>query len=301
MKLYAAIDVGGTEIKYAVINDAGEILYHDSSPTPRADYKQRIPEELLKIMRVLLEKYGAVQGIGISTAGVVDSQTGEIIFAGGTMPGYVGTNLKICMEQAYGLPTHVANDVNAAAIGEKWKGAARRCDHFFCLTIGTGIGGALYCGGRLVTGQHHRAGEIGHSLFDKVTRTTYEQRASMTALLKMARESGFPGTPRELFDEARAGSGLCNEIIEGWAEEIARGLAEIILITDPGLIIIGGGVSEQKEFLTGRIRPHLNAYLPDNFCKTEIRTALLGNKAALLGAVYPFFESDRECEESGRE
>ncbi|WP_169082331.1 ROK family protein [Paenibacillus sp. PL91] len=296
MKHYIGIDIGGTDIKYAVFGADAELLYHDSMKTPKGQANIRIPEETAGIVKRLLEKYDGICGVGISTAGVVDVVSGEIVFAGGTIPEYKGTNLKKTIEEQFALPTIVANDVNAAACGEKWKGAARGSDHFFCITLGTGIGGALFCEGQLVVGSHFRAGEIGHFLFDKSTQTTYEQRASTSALLKKAalELEHFSGSGHELFASARIGNARCDSIIDAWAEEIARGLAEIILLTDPSVILIGGGVSEQKAFLLDKIKWHLNTYLPPNFSKTELIAAELGNRAALYGAVYPYYKEETE-------
>ncbi|GGD47724.1 ROK family protein [Paenibacillus nasutitermitis] len=288
---WIGIDVGGTVIKYAVFDRNAAMIFHDSVETPRGEAHIRIPQQLAVIMDSLLERFEAVQGVGISTAGVVDPGTGEIVFAGGTIPEYKGTNLKRFIQDRYGLSTVVANDVNAAAWGEKWKGAARSSGDFFCITLGTGIGGALFCEGKLVAGAHYRAGEIGHSLYDKTSGTTYEQRASMTALLLTAsrRLPGFTGSGQELFAKARMGSMECLSIIEAWAEEIARGLAQIVLLFDPSIILIGGGVSEQKEFLLDKIKLHMGSYLPAQFSRTELITAELGNRAALYGAVYPYY------------
>ncbi|MHA0855599.1 ROK family protein [Paenibacillus sp. CMAA1364] len=294
MKHIIGIDVGGTDIKYAVFNDAAEIVLHDSVPTPKGQANLRIPEEIVRIITRLVDAFDGIQGVGISTAGVVDTLSGEIIYAGGTIPEYKGTNLKQVIEDNFGFCTIVANDVNAAACGEKWKGAAQHSDHFFCITLGTGIGGALFCNGELVLGNQFRAGEIGHSLYDKYTRTTYEQRASMSALMNMASQQGFVGNGQELFTQARKGDKKCNHIIDGWTEEIARGLAEVVLLIDPAMILIGGGVSEQGEFLLDKIKVHMNSYLPMNFSNTELKTAELGNKAALFGAVFSYYNEETE-------
>ncbi|NQX63577.1 ROK family protein [Paenibacillus qinlingensis] len=291
MNPYIAIDIGGTEIKYAVCNPLAEIIYHQSTKTPKGVSNHRIQDEIQHIIHDLLGRFPHVQGVGISTAGVVDTASGEIVYAGETMPQYQGTNLKQTVESIFGLRTIVANDVNCAALGEKWKGAAADRDHFFCITIGTGIGGALYCHDQLVVGSHYRAGEIGHSLYDKGSKTTYEQRAAIPALLRNAQASlsDCNLSTYELFHMARMGNEKCDDIVNAWSEEIARGLAEVIVIADPSLIVIGGGVSEQGDFLLDKIVSRIDTYLPLNFSKTEVKMAELGNRAALFGAVYPFF------------
>lgn len=291
MKHWIGIDVGGTDIKFAVINHEADIVVHGMAKTPQGSDPDRIPHEMKRIINGLLESFDHVEAVGVSTAGVVDSGSGEIIFAGPTIPAYQGTNLKKTIEDAFGIGVTVINDVNAAALGEMWRGAARNSGNFCCITIGTGVGGALICNRQLVAGSHHRAGEIGHFLYDRTTGTTYEDRASMTALMNKASKelASFTGTGHDLFAMAKAGNRACDDIIDGWAEEVARGLAEMICLADPELIVIGGGVSEQKEFLLDKLRRHTAAYLPANFSKTELKAAELGNKAALYGAVYPYF------------
>jgi len=298
MRRYIAIDIGGTAIKFAVLDEEAAIVFHQSVATPKGQADIRIPEAVYGIIDRMRFLFEGIEGVGISTAGVVDQASGEIVYAGETMPSYAGTNLKRLVERRYGIPAIVANDVNAAALGEHWKGAAQGCEHFFCAAIGTGIGGALFIGGKVVTGHSSRAGEIGHALYDKATGTTYEQRASMSALMKQAARElpGFDGGGRELFEQARAGDAACLGLIDRWTEQIARGLAEVVLTVDPALIVIGGAVSEQKSFLIDRIQTHMDEYLPAGFSRTGLKAAVLGNRAALLGAVYPYYNEQSERE-----
>ncbi|MBO9600006.1 MAG: ROK family protein [Cohnella sp.] len=296
MRRYIALDIGGTEIKYALLDESAEVLVHDREKTPQGNANLRIPVQASDIISRLLKDYDDVHGVGISTAGVVDPDSGEIVFAGGTIPEYKGANLKAMVREQFALQACVTNDVNAAASGERWKGASRNCDSFYCITLGTGIGGAYYAHGKPVLGRHYRAGELGHSLFDKQSGTTYEQRASMSALLRRAKHEleGFTGDGRELFSEARNGNVACIELIDSWSDEIARGLAQVILVADPDLIVIGGGVSEQGEYLLSRIERRVMDHLPAGFAATPMRMAELGNRAALYGAVLPFYTYEME-------
>ncbi|WP_214630463.1 ROK family protein [Paenibacillus agaridevorans] len=295
-KQWVSVDVGGTEIKYGVFADNGELLYHDKRKTPAGAANIVIPEAVIGIIRDMIDRCGPTEGVGISTAGVVDTVSGEILFAGSTIPGYKGTNLKRTVEERFGVHTTIANDVNAAAVGEWWQGAAAGVDDFFGMTIGTGIGGALFCGGVLVTGAHHRAGEIGHILYDKNSGTTYEQRASTSALLKVADSElpDFDGSGFTLFEQAKAGNPPYLAVIDRWTEEIARGIADIIVVSDPKLIVIGGGVSEQGDYLLDKIKLQVLKCLPRGFSQAELAVAKLGNKAALYGAIYSYFREETE-------
>src|SRR5699024_12756836 len=147
------------------------------------------------------------------------------------------------------LTIHVENDVNSALLGERWKGAGRDSENFFCITLGTGIGGAYYHNG-LVSGSHLQANSVGYLLYDSATGTTYEQRASTSALNKKILEQlGREWSTQEVFHQAKAGDETCLDIIHTWGREVAAGLAQIILLQDPEKIIIGGGVSQQGDFL----------------------------------------------------
>lgn len=296
MNYRIGIDIGGTNIKYAVFDSRAEMVLHDSAATPSGGARTRVTEAVASIVDKLAEQFGGIDAVGISSAGVVDPSSGVIAYAGPTMPGYRGTNLKLAVEETFGVRARVVNDVNAAACGEQWKGAARGSRHFFCLTIGTGIGGALVCDGETVLGHRFRAGEIGHSLYDKTTRTTYEQRASMSALWRKVAQAApdFSGGGQELFAAAKSGHPIIVRVIDEWVEEISRGIANVILVVDPEIVVIGGGVSEQKAYLLDKIKFRLAEYLPPGFSDAELVMASLGNKAALFGAVYPYYNNQQD-------
>src|SRR5699024_1697503 len=151
----------------------------------------------------------------------------------------------------------------------------------YCITLGTGIGGA-YFRDQLVTGTSFKAGEIGYLLYDAKTDTTYEQRASTSALKKQAENTfGSPVDVIQLFEKAKEDDRDANLMIDNWASHIAEGLAQIIIILDPQVILIGGGVSKQDDFLLEKIEHQINNFLPKNFNQTVLKCTALGNDAAL--------------------
>src|SRR5699024_3865322 len=249
-----------------------------------------ILNKVKEIITKHIEAEGRPLGIGISTAGVVDSDTGEIIYAGPTIKNYRGTNFKAEIEADFQIPVHVHNDVNAALLGEQWQGAAKDHADVFCMTLGTGIGGA-YFRDQLVTGQSFKAGEIGYLLYDAETDTTYEQRASTSSLKQQAENTfGGPINVIQLFEKAKGNDRDANQVINKWASQIAEGLAQIIIILDPQIILIGGGVSKQGDFLLKKIEHQINKFLPENFNQTVLKCTALGNDAALYGAVANYFK-----------
>lgn len=288
MANYLAIDIGGTFIKYAFMDDKKGLYGHQQIET-----KENIDDAILKQIEAIIAsslQHTSIHGVGISTAGIVDRVKGEIIYAGPTIKHYRGTEFKRRLFEIFQLPVHVENDVNAALLGEIWQGAAKKQNQVYCITLGTGIGGA-YFHHHIIDGFHHQANSVGYLLFDPMTKTNYEMRASTSALNKRIKEEFGEGvSTKEVFTRAKQGDVLCVSIIEDWSKEVAKGLAQIILLIDPKCILIGGGISRQGDYLLHHIQKRLHLFLPDDFLKTELKTAQLYNDAALYGAVYPFFK-----------
>lgn len=288
MSYYLAIDIGGTFVKYGKVDTKGNLLFKNQIATPLNE-NEAILNKVKEIITLIIEGEGLPLGIGISTAGVVNSETGEIIYAGPTIPNYLGTNFKTSLEAKFAIPVHVNNDVKAALLGEQWQGAAKGKMDVYCITLGTGIGGA-YFHDQLVTGTSFKAGEVGYLLYEKETKTNYEERASTSALkIRADKELGTSVNLIELFEKARANDPDANRIIDAWTNDIAEGLAQIIILLDPQLLLIGGGVSKQGDFLLGKIEQQMENFLPKDFSKTVLKCTQLGNDAALYGAVSNYF------------
>lgn len=289
MTYFLAIDVGGTFIKYGKVATDGRLVSKDQVATPYNE-RRAIVNKVEGIVTMVMADEGRPSGIGISTAGVVDTDSGEVIYTGPTIANYDGTNFKQYLETAFNIPVMVNNDVNAALLGEQWQGAAKDQSDVYCITLGTGIGGA-YFHNQLVTGTGSKAGEVGYLLYDRQKDTTYEQRASTSALKERAeQEFGRSVNLIELFADAKANDAASNRIIDAWASDVAEGLAQIIIIVDPKLLLIGGGISQQGDFLLKKIARYIGYFLPNGFSQTELRCTALGNDAALLGAVSYYFK-----------
>ena len=314
MANYIGIDIGGTAIKYGLITGGGEFLHRGSVPTEVVT--KGVPQFLEKLVAIVkgyqqgrdkaveelrtspanpevLAWAEPLKGVGIATAGVVDPGTGKILFASASFPGYEGTNLKKIIEQRCLFPCTVENDVNAAALGEFWQGAGRGARSLFCITVGTGIGGALILDGKLVRGATYSAGEIGYTKIGEPG--TLESLAATSALIReVAAAKNLD--PQELdgqkiFAWAQDGDEIATAALDKMIARLAAGIANVCYIVNPELIILGGGIMAQTKYIGPRLDAELKkALLPLIYKGTQGVFAKLGNDAGMAGAVYNFLQ-----------
>lgn len=300
MENIVVFDIGGTFIKYGILNLNGDILLKDKVPTPKNNCRENIPKELGQYVMELKKEYN-LTGIGISTAGYVDSGKGEIVFCSENLPQYTGAKLKEVLEGATGISTFVENDVNAAALGEMWKGAAIGYKNFVCITIGTGIGGAIIINGMLYKGAGGGAGEIGHFIIDRNgeacncgSKGCYERYASTSSFIRQyVIESRRLGVNIENIDgenimkRVNKGEELAVRVYNEFLDNIAIGLANIAHFIDPGLIVIGGGISAQgSRFFDDINKKFKEKAMKSYSAYTKIVQAQLQNDAGIYGACY---------------
>lgn len=297
--MIASFDIGGTSIKFGIIDQEGKILFKSSFPSDIHIGGERIIHKIIQQV-ALLKKDWKMEGVAISTAGQIDSHKGLVVHATDNIPNYTGLEIKSMVEKETGLPAEVENDVNCMALGEQWKGAARDSDDFLCLTLGTGIGGAVFLNGSLYKGDTFGAGEIGHmSLYPGGRPCTcgnsgcYEQYASTSALQRSVNELFKKETDlKHFFEKVREGETASLEVFHEWIEDLAIGLKSTVHILNPSLIVIGGGISEQGDLLMQSIIKSVTPKIMYNHKKQlEIVAAEHGNDANLIGAARHFLDS----------
>ena len=284
-----ALDIGGTAIKSGLFCD-GVLTAFEEFPT---EAKQGADVMMKRVCDYIRSK--APDAVGISTSGQVDPTDGSIAFATDAMPGYTGFPVKQYLHEQTGLPVSVVNDVNSAAIGEAHFGAAKGLSDFLCLTIGTGIGGAIFINGKLYLGAKGIAGEVGHMTthLDGIpcncgNKGCYEAYASTSALVRRAeKELGKKVTGRDLF-AARAEANV-RALLEQWADEVVAGLTSLTYSFNPEAFVLGGGLMSQPEIMT-LVRDRYEASLISSFKGTKILAAELGNQAGVYGAYYSIAE-----------
>ena len=279
------IDIGGTSVKLALMDRSGRVV-----KSSEARYKAGIMESVIAEAREFLENCDAGPvGIGVSATGQIDTKTGTVIGTNGSIPGYEGTCIKKELETVFKVPVCVLNDANAAALGEYIYGAGQGCDNMLMVTLGTGIGGGLILNGNLYEGKRGLAGEIGHfTLYQDGQKCTcgktgcFELYASTKALLKKTgTEDG-----RLFFQEVRRGSEPFRKALEEWLEDVAAGITGLVHIFAPELVLIGGGISAQKELVTDPLRDKILSSVMPRFAEDlSVKQASLGNKAGMFGAL----------------
>jgi len=286
---YLGIDIGGTTAKYALITSTGGIMNKGSFETGFRVGLDSFLESLFRVVDASIGK--GIEGIGISCLGIINSESGEIIGGVANMPFLAGLNLKKLLSEKYhGIPVRICNDVKAAVRGEQWLGAAKDCQNVFFVSLGTGLGGALVLNSKVVEGSHFRAGEICYLDFnndadyiEKYVSTKHVMTITAKALA-IPHLDGF-----EFFSKVRQGDGLCIEILDQWVNNLSRLIANIIIIFDVEKVIVGGGISSEKDILVPRINQAVNLMIPSEFCnQTVIETAMCTNDAGMLGAVSQF-------------
>ena len=300
MMYYICIDIGGTSIKYGVLSEKGEIFIDGTVSTKVTEKENFILSDVKKLVRNILDEYEnyEIKGICVSTAGVVNPEKGEIAYAGPTIPKYTGTKIKEELEKEFSISCEVENDVNCAGLGEYWRGAGKGSKSMVCLTIVTGIGGSVILDGKLLNGIGYTAGEIGYmdvngSYIQNIASSKYlVEKVQKEKVEKEGITDAITGV--DIFELAKKGDEICIAGINEIISNLAVGVRNIIYLLNPEVIVIGGGITAQKEYLEEKIRKEVNdGMISDMFRKTRIELAQQGNQAGLLGALYNFLNKNK--------
>lgn len=301
-RYFLGVDIGGSSAKHALVDSKGSITREGAFPTNSGDTLEAFLDRLFRVIDDA--RFVGIDGVGISTLGIVEPRTGTVLAGAENLPFLMGQSLKRLVARRYpDLRIRVANDIKAALRGELWLGAAVNSRSAFMLAFGTGLGGAYLLGSRIVEGAHLRAGEVGYTS-SSLPGVSLEQRTSTKNLVTRAR--GVLGLPEvdgpEFFRRVGQGDPICLSLLEEWTQEVSRFVADLILILDLEKVIIGGAVSAQGEGLVSRLRVAVDQRLPPEFHgQCTIVAAQFGNAAGLLGAVYPLVKLYRVRTQIGLE
>ena len=303
--LYLGVDLGGTNIKAALVDAEGNILNESSVPTNLPRQAEAVCDDIADLCTALADGV-RVHGIGVGCPGTVD---GGVVRYSNNL-NWHDFAMADYLQGKTGLPVRLANDANAAALGEALAGCAQGAESAVIVTLGTGVGGGVVLNGKLLTGYTGAASEPGHTVICDTPnaplctcgrRGCFEAYASATALIRMTRQAmdahpesalhtvAANGTVngRTAFDAAELGDAAAKQVVNDYIHYLAVGIANLINMFFPQVIGLSGGVANQGENL---LRPLRAAVQPmifgDEYAKkhTTLTTCTLGYRAGVIGA-----------------
>jgi predicted NBD/HSP70 family sugar kinase len=278
-----AFDVGGTWVKYGVVDAQGGLLFSDQLATQSEPDGKALLTRLLAVAEPLMTRY-APAGIAFSTLGIIDPVEGRLVGAVEAIAGYFGQSPRASFEQAFSVPVVVENDGNCVALAEGWTGSAAGVRNYLALTLGTGIGGGIVIDGKLYRGANGAAGEWGYMLVDG---KVWEDHASPRGLAAAA-EAARPGCgfdAEAVFAARDLGDAEMAAVVAAWFGLLATGLANLLFAFNPSRVIVGGGITARGPAFLQELRAEMRHRLrPEFYRMCDIELASAGNQAGLLGA-----------------
>lgn len=312
-ELVFAADLGGTHLRVATVDRNGKIYCRKMQPTPQAEKPNEIVRELINAAHAFQptapEAGGGISAVSVVVPGTVNVAEGVVVKAP-NVPCLDGFRLAAALESELEWPVILENDANAAAIGELWQGAGQGYRTLICVTLGTGVGGGIILDGKLWRGVDGSAGEIGHIGVDPFagvpctcgSRGCLEVYASATAIVRMTREARprYPNsmlhntedlTSEKIYQAGREGDELAIEVFRRMGVYLGIGLASLINVLNPEIVVIGGGLSNGWDLFGKHMNQQvLERAFPIPARRVKIVRAQCGDDAGLLGAARLAFK-----------
>ncbi|BDZ31849.1 ROK family protein [Lactiplantibacillus sp. WILCCON 0030] len=298
-----SFDVGGTTIKYAYVDEQGQVTAKNAFQTvDNAD-------QLISKMVAVIKDYAAKQpvaGVGFSAPGIVRHD--GFMVTGGAIQAFNGYPLARAISDQTGLPVTVENDANAAAIAEQWQGNAVGCQNYLTVVLGTGVGGGIVINGDIYRGSHGMAGEFGWNVIhnidpiDELESFSLNQHAAVVSGLvnrynQSKRQVMADFTPvtdaRAIFTAAKNSDTIAVAEVDAFVQDVAIMLLNLFANFDPELILVGGGISANETFiqllqakLAEMVARHESLNRIKDIALGRVKPAKLRNDAGLIGAAY---------------
>jgi glucokinase len=311
-RIVFAADLGGTHLRAALVDQCGKIHAQLKHETPQGESADHVVHSLVSGVKELSAQLPSgvppITSAAIMVPGTVD-KTNTIIVGAPNLPSLRNFKLKPVLEQKLQLPVLLENDANAAAVGEMWLGAARGYRSVICITLGTGVGGGIILDGKLWRGADGSAGEIGHTTVEPFSGPTckcgnrgcLEVFASATAMVRMAKEdfSKYPNTrlrlegltALDIYNAGMAGDELSIQVFKKAGRYLGVGLANLITLLGPEVIVIGGGGANGWSLLVDDIMEQIQLRVfPSRGENVKVVTAECGDNAGLVGAAKLAFD-----------
>lgn len=313
MKYYIGIDLGGTNIVAAVVDEEYNIITKASTKTNRPRPAEAIADDMAAMAIKAVEDAGLtmeqIEWVGVGTPGIANSQTGIIEFSNNL--GFENTPMAELIRKHIDKPVYIENDANAAAYGEYVAGAAKGAKNAVCITLGTGVGGGIIIDGKIYAGSNFGGAEIGHTVISLDgpqcscgRKGCFEVYSSATGLIRMTKEKmdevpdsklhditaerNGKVSARTAFDAMRQGDKAAKEVVDFYIKALAAGITNTINIFQPDVLCIGGGVCNEGDPLLLPMKELVKkeVYTRNSAKNTEIVIAKLGNDAGLIGAAF---------------
>ncbi len=310
MKYFIGIDLGGMSAKAGLLDENGEVRLKKRCVTNEFDEPDKTAWDLAGLALELIGEYGLeredVLGVGIGSPGIIDSRRGVVV--NWSNFGWRDVPLAELVSSHLGIPVFVTNDANAAALGEARFGSGKSYADSVMVTLGTGVGGGIVMDGKLVEGYRSAGGELGHTVirqggikctcgrrgcFERYASASALKRETEAAMLRHRDSLMWEEAPtvkditgKTAFDAARRGDPAANRIVKNYIRSLGEGIANIVNLLRPQVIIVGGGVSNEGETLLRPVREFVykNILASNDYAPLEIVRASLGNDAGIYGA-----------------
>ena len=305
MKYCFGVDIGGTTVKMGLFAENGDIRDKWEIVTKTEDEGKAILPDVAAAISGKMEEHHLtkedIKGIGV---GVPAPVTAEGVVNGSANLGWKYKEAKKELEELTGMKATFGNDANVAALGEMWKGGGAGCKNLVMVTLGTGVGGGVIVGGKIVVGQFGAGGEIGHMCvnyhetkqcgcgsygcleqYASATGIVYETKKALKKYEKSTTLKDITEvTSKDIFDAAKAGDEFAATQVDNLGKKLALAAGNIALMVDPEVFVIGGGVSKAGQILLDAINAHYKTYTFGKAQETKFVLATLGNDAGICGA-----------------
>jgi predicted NBD/HSP70 family sugar kinase len=291
-KHYLAFDIGGTNLKYGLLNSAGTLIEKHRIPTPKQGLAQFMAE-----IQSIIEKYeDSIKGIAFSCPGKIE-QYSQTIHFGGSLPFLDGVQLARELGEHYHIPISIENDGKSATLAELWQGNLKDVSNGAAIVLGTGIGGGLIINGELIQGTHFQAGELSFMINDKTQPAIQSLTGFNTSAVRMietiAKELKFEDIDNgsAVFEEIKAGNPVATKIFNSFCRNIAILILNIQSVVDLERFVIGGGISAQS-LVVDTINHQYNQMLDEmplvkqTLTRPEIYNSKFHSDSNLYGALY---------------
>lgn len=307
------VDIGGTTVKLGFFDVEGNLLDKWEIPTrTEGEGSLILPDIAAGIQKKIEEKKiapGTVAGVGVGAPGPVDS---EGVIHKAVNLGWGVFSMKDTLEEIIHMPVMAGNDANVAALGEMWRGGGQGYHDLIVVTLGTGVGGGIIVGGKVLTGSTGAGGEIGHiHVEDHETEACgcgnkgcLEQFTSATGITRLANRKLKASdkdsilrkgevSAKTVFDAVKAKDTLAMEVAQEFGKYLGNGLASIACVVNPEAIVIGGGVSKAGEILIDYVRPYYEKNVFHGSRNVKFALATLGNDAGIYGAAKLVLDAEK--------